>query len=125
MVESANNAIRVPELMVTSQLSYANIHFNGNLDMHAGVELHWKSSYHAPAYDPAIRQFYNQNFFEVDSFPLVDIFLNAKVKRGRIFLKYHNLLQMRYLQGTGYFTAPFYPGQRNIVDFGFDWSFYD
>lgn len=122
-LENANDAIRVPELFVTSQLSYSNIFFNGNLDMHAGVDLHWKSAYYAPGYDPATQQFYNQDVFQSPAFPLVDIFFNAKIKRARIFFKYNNLMQA--LTGRGYIPTPYYPGQRNIFDFGFDWSFYD
>jgi hypothetical protein len=123
VLENADNAIRVPDLLINSQLSYANIFFNGNLDMHAGVDVHWKSEYYAPSYDPAIRQFYNQDIVKVAGFPLVDIFFSAKIKRGRVFLKYHNLVQA--FTKEGYFITPFYPGQSNVFDFGFDWSFYD
>ena len=122
-IENADNAIRVPDLFVNAQLSYANIFFNGNLDMHAGVDLHWKSAYYAPGYDPAIQQFYNQDVFESPDFPLLDVFFNARIKRARIFFKYNNVMQILY--GTGYLPTPYYPGQRNIFDFGFDWSFYD
>jgi hypothetical protein len=123
LIENADNAIRVPELFINTQLSYANIFFSGNLDMHAGVELHWKSKYYAPSYDPAIRQFYNQDEVQVAGFPLVDIFFSAKIKRGRVFFKYHNFVQAFTKQG--YFITPYYPGQSNVLDFGFDWSFYD
>jgi hypothetical protein len=123
LIENADEAIRVPELFVNSQLAYENIFFNGNLDMHAGIDAHWHSAYYALGYDPAIRQFYNQDYFQVNAFPIVDIFFNAKIKRGRIFVKYHNLVQA--FTKTGYFPTPTYTGQRNLVDFGFDWSFYD
>ncbi len=122
-IENADNAIRVPRLFMNTQIAYSNIFFNGNLDMHAGVDLHWKSAYFAPGYDPAIQQFYNQDIFEPPAFPLVDIFFNAKVKRARVFFKYNNVMQI--FKGTGYLPTPYYPGQRNIFDFGFDWSFYD
>lgn len=122
-LENADDAIRVPSLFVNSQLSYSNIFFDGNLDMHAGVDLNWKSAYYAPGYDPAIQQFYNQDQFESPAFPLVDLFFNAKIKRARIFFKYNNVMQLVWKRG--YFPTPYYPGQRNIVDFGFDWSFYD
>lgn len=122
-IENADDAIRLPQLFINTQLAYSNIHFNGNLDMHAGVDIHWRSAYYAQAYDPAIRQFYNQDQFKVNAFPIVDLFLNAKIKRGRVFIKWNNLVQV--FTKTGYFPTPFYPGQRNIIDFGFDWSFYD
>ena len=122
-LENAGDAIRLPEIFANTQLSYSNIFFNSNLDMHAGVDLHWKSTYYAKGYDPAIQQFYNQDDFESPAFPLVDLFFNAKIKRARIFFKYHNLIQL--FTKEGYFPTPYYPGQRNVFDFGFDWSFYD
>jgi hypothetical protein len=122
-LENSGDALRIPELFVNAQLSYANIFFGGNLDMHAGAEVHWKSAYYAPAYDVTTRQFYIQDTFQVPSFPLVDVFFNAKIKKGRIFVKYHNLIQL--FTKEGYLPTPFYPGQKNVVDFGFDWSFYD
>jgi hypothetical protein len=126
LLENANSAISVPELFVNGQLAYQNIFFNGNLDMQAGFEVHWQSDYTALNYDPAIQQFYLQDpqgAFQSNAFPLVDVFLNAKIKRGRIFVKYTNLVQA--FTNEGYFPTPYYPGQSNVIDFGFDWSFYD
>ena len=123
LLQNADNALSVPELFVNSQLSYSNIFFNGNLDMHAGVDVHWKSDYYAAGYDVAIRQFYRQDTFNIPAYSVVDIFFNAKIKRGRVFFKYHNLLQA--FTKSGYLPTPYYPGQSNSFDFGFDWSFYD
>jgi hypothetical protein len=155
--ETSDNPFEVPELFVNGQLSYENIFFNGNLDMHAGVDVHWKSAYYALAYDVPTAQFYVQNedraiagfndqggnnFSPISgqdatpdgrfltpalpnqqNIPVIDVFFNAKIKRGRIFFKYNNILQL--ITGNGYFSTPQYPGQRNTLDFGFDWSFYD
>jgi Putative porin len=126
LIENSDDAIHVPDLFVNAQLAYENIFVHGNLDMQTGVEVHWQSSYDALGYDPAIQQFYVQDqrvAFRSPSFPLVDVFLNAKIKRGRIFIKYHNVVQL--ITKEGYFPTPYYPGKANVVDFGFDWSFYD
>jgi hypothetical protein len=122
-IKNDDNAIRVPELFANGQIAYANIFYKGNMDMHAGADVHWSSAYFAQGYDPAIRQFYNQDSFKVNAFPVVDLFFNIKVLRGRIFFKYNNVVQA--FKKTGYFATPYYPGLRNILDFGFDWSFYD
>jgi hypothetical protein len=123
MIENADDALSVPDFFVNTQLAYSNIFFNRNLDMHAGIDLHWKSDYHAMGYDPAIRQFYIQDSFITPGFPVVDVFFNAKIKKARIFFKYHNLVQA--FTKSGYLPTPYYPGQSNVFDFGFDWSFYD
>jgi hypothetical protein len=128
ILDNPDNAIQLPEWFANAQLSYENIFFNGNLDMHAGVDVHYRSAYYPLAYDVPIQQFYVQErhtgtALKVPEFPIVDIFFSARIKRGRIFFKYHNLLQT--FSEEGYMHTPGYPGQRNIIDFGFDWSFYD
>jgi Putative porin len=134
LLDNPDNAIQVPDLFINAQLSYANIFFNENFDMHGGIDVHYHSSYYPLGYDVPIQQFYVQQqitkgpritdgALRVPAFPIVDIFLNARIKRGRIFFKYHNLIQAFTKQG--YMPTPTYPGQRNIIDFGFDWSFYD
>ena len=123
VLENTEEGIQIPDLFVNAQLAYENIFFNTNLDMHAGLEFHYQSDYYALAYDVPIQQFYVQQSFVTPSFPLVDVFFNARIKKGRIFFKYNNLIQL--FTKEGYMPTPNYPGQRNIIDFGFDWSFYD
>jgi hypothetical protein len=123
VLKNSNGAIQVPELFINTQLAYENIFFDGNLDMHAGFDFHFMSSYYAYGYDVAVQQFYIQQSYLPPAFPLLDVFFNARINRGRIFVKYNNLIQL--FTKEGYMPTPEYPGQRNILDFGFDWSFYD
>lgn len=123
ILENADDAIQVPDLFINAQLAYSNIWFNSNFDFQAGINVHWKSAYYAPSYDLAIQQFYIQNTYEAPAVPVIDLFLNAKIKRARIFLKYNNLFKA--FNDYGNVPTPFYPGIRNLLDFGFDWSFYD
>jgi hypothetical protein len=123
LIENADDAIQLPEWFVHGQLAYQNIFFDGNFDIQIGVEAHWQSAYYANGYDVPTQQFYTQRSFLNTNFVVLDGFFNWKMKRGRIFLKYNNIVQA--ITKTGYFPTPFYPGQANILDFGFDWSFYD
>lgn len=117
------DAISVPELLGNAQISYHEILLDGNLEWQIGFDLHMKSDYYAQGYDPIIMQYYVQDDFIVNAYPIWDVFLNAKINRGRFFIKYNNL--MRVVRQTGYFLTPYYPGQDDILDFGFSWSFYD
>lgn len=123
MVENSDNAITLPDVFANAQLSYANIFFGGNFDIHFGLDAHWQNDYYAMGFDVPTQQFYTQNSFLSPAFPIVDAFFNARIIKGRIFVKYNNLIQA--ITGEGYFPTPLYPGQSNIIDFGFDWSFYD
>ncbi len=111
------------ELLVNAQLAYSNIWVHGNFDFQIGVDAHWRSAYYAYGYDPAIAQFYTQQTQLVPAYPMVDIFFNAKILRGRVFVKYINVFKA--FNTAGFIPTPFYPGVINTIDFGFDWSFYD
>lgn len=123
ILENADNAIQLPDLFLNAQLSYANIWVNGNFDFQVGLDFHWKSAYNAYGYDPVIQQFHTQQGFLSPAFPLMDVFLNAKIIRGRVFLKYSNIFKA--FNGYGDVPTPFYPGVVSMINFGFDWSFYD
>ncbi len=117
------DAIQLPEFLVNTQLSYNNILFDGNLQLQTGIDFHQRSAYFANAYDPSAMQFYVQEEFQVNSFPVIDIFANLKINRGRVFLKFNNVYEL--IKGTGYFMTPFYPAQETILDFGIDWMLFD
>lgn len=123
VITNSGNSLQMPELFVNGELSYENIFFNGNLDMHGGIDVHWKSSYYTMAYDIPVQQFYVQQSYKTPDFPLVDIFFATRIKRARVFFKYHNIVQL--ITKQGYMPTLYYTGQRNVIDFGFDWSFYD
>ncbi|MBX2896183.1 MAG: hypothetical protein KF763_12115 [Cyclobacteriaceae bacterium] len=117
------NILRIPKWFANAQLAYENMLFKGNLQVQIGVDAHWRSAYTALGYDPAIQQFYVQDKTTARAFPLVDVFFNGKFKRGRFFVKYHNLQQA--ITGLGYLPTPTYRGQGNILDFGFDLILFD
>jgi hypothetical protein len=123
VLENSDDAVQLPEMFGNAQLAYSNIFFKGNFDFQVGIDAHWKSAYYAPGYDIAIQQFYTQQVMKAPDFPVIDIFLNTRIKRARIFVKYNNLLKA--FSDYANVPTPFYPGIRNIIDFGFDWSFYD
>lgn len=123
LLSNDDEALRIPALFVNTQLSFENTLFHDHLQVQIGVDVHWKSSYFDLGYDPAIQQFYVQDQVASPSFPLTDIFFNAKMKRGRFFFKYNNLVQA--FTKSGYLSSPVYPGQRNILDFGFELLLFD
>jgi hypothetical protein len=123
LLAGSDDAIQIPDLFINAQLAYENIHFNTNLDIHTGLEFHYQTDYYALGYDVPTSLFYVQTAKPMKAFPIVDAFVSARIKRGKIFFKYNNIVQA--LTKQGYQPTPEYPGQRNIIDFGFDWSFYD
>ena len=123
LVKNDDQAFQIPQLFFNGQFAYEGFWFKKHLQVQLGVDVHWKSDYHALGYDPSIQSYYVQTNTNTPSFLLADIFLNGKIKRGRVFIKYHNLVNI--FQPTGYFPTPNYPGRFNILDFGFELLLFD
>lgn len=123
ILSNDDHAVSIPTWFTNIQLSYENFIFNGALQLQFGVDTHYKSEYKALGYAPAIQQFYIQDKFVNTPFWSTDVFLNGRIKRGRFFLKYVNLLQQ--FTGQGYMPTPYYPNVRSTVDFGFELILFD
>lgn len=122
-LKNDDDAFKIPVWFANTQLAFENHLFKKNILVQIGIDAHWRSSYTAMGYDPTIQQFYIQDGVISDAYPLVDVFFNGAFKRGRFFVKYHNLIQA--IRGTGYLPTPIYRGQKNILDFGFDLILFD
>nr|WP_281347205.1 putative porin [Xanthovirga aplysinae] len=116
------DVFRVPELLANSQLYYQTPIFQNNLLFQFGVDVRYQSAYYAPAYDPVTQQFYLQDDFRIDDFVTADVFLNFRIGRANLFLKYGNLPQVF---GDGYFASPYITGPKAALDFGVVWQFFD
>lgn len=123
VLNDPDNVLRLPDLFVNSQLSFEGFLFRKNLQVHAGVDAHWHSAYMAMGYAPYLQSFYNQDDVVTPSYPMVDVFFNGKMKRGRFFVKYHNIVQL--ITGSGQMPTPYYRAMRNVLDFGFELLLFD
>jgi len=131
-LENADDALSIPELFVNAQLTFEGFLFKKNLQAQIGFDFHWQSDYYALGYDAPTQQFYIQNTEIMKAYPLADFFINGKIKRGKFFIKYHNIAQVLNSLSKpadpsriGYIPTPGYPGQRSILDFGFEILLFD
>lgn len=116
-------ALQIPRWFINGQICYEGFWFNKAIQVQTGVDINWKSAYRALGYDPVIQQFFVQQDTVVPAYPIADLFLNGKIKRGRFFLRYHNVVQL--FTGEGYLASSVYPGFRNVFDFGFELLLFD
>ncbi|MFM7856742.1 MAG: putative porin, partial [Flammeovirgaceae bacterium] len=118
-----DNVLRVPEWFANAQLTYEKFLFARALQMQLGIELCYRSAYQALGYAPDIQTFYNQDSKTISDLVVGDIFMNAKIKRGRLFVKYHNYT--RLFRPPGYMLTYGYPAVPNVIDFGFELLLFD
>lgn len=115
--------IRIPEWLLDSKLYYEGFIFKKALFGQFGVQAYMPTGYFADAYMPVTQQFYLQNSFELKTYPVIDVFINADIKSLNVFLKMSHVNDE--LWEPGYFTTPYYPGMRRSFIFGLKWMFFD
>lgn len=120
---SDETALRLPAILLNSTLGYEIDLFDGALQAMGGVELFYNSAWKAQAYMPATRSFYLQNQTETGNYPFIDVFLNLRVKRARIFFLMQHVNEG--LLGYDYYMIPHYPMPDRAFKFGINWMFYD
>ncbi len=96
---------------------------DGQLDMQVGAEVFYHTMYNAYAYMPATGRFYNQDRIETGNYPFVNVFMNLKIRRTRIFLMLDHV--NAGLTGYDYFMIPSYPMNVRMFRYGLAWTFYD
>ncbi|MEO8088001.1 MAG: putative porin, partial [Bacteroidota bacterium] len=121
--ETNSNEVRIPGLVSHHSLFYENIFFGGRLPTQIGFDVHYTSSWYSNAYMPATSVFYTQNEKKTEAYPLIDFFVNFKIKTARIFIKFQNAADN--LVGNNYITTPNYPLPGLVFQFGLNWRFFD
>ena len=94
--------------------------------MQLGADVRYFTTYHAPAYMPAIQQFHLQpedDQVEIGGYPIINAYLNLHLKRTRIFvMMYHVNAGMG---NANSFLVPHYPLNSRLLKIGISWNFYD
>lgn len=96
---------------------------NGRLDTQLGVEVLYHTLYHPYSYMPSTGKFFRQDEVEAGNYPFINVFLNVKLKRTRIFVMVDHL-NSGYM-GYDYFMTPSYPMNIRMIRYGLAWTFYN
>jgi hypothetical protein len=119
----AKGMIRLPEIMSNNAFSYNHKIFKNALVLQLGVEVTFFSSYYPLSWMPATREFYKQDDYKSTNYPYLDVFLNVRIKRARLFLKMDHVNSG--LMGFNYIMIPNYPMSDRALKFGVSWKFYN
>ena len=94
------------------------------MQMQIGLNGTFTTKWYAPAYNPVLGVFHNQNAEKYGNSPLVDAFVNVQWKRACIFVKVMNVNMGWPFEKADYFTAAGYIGTQRVLKFGINWPFY-
>ena len=95
----------------------------GKLSTQLGVDVTYNTVYHPYAYMPATGRFYRQDNVTAGDYPFINVFLNLKIKRTRIFVMFDHVNAK--LMGYNYEMVPSYPMNIRMLRYGLAWTFYD
>jgi hypothetical protein len=95
----------------------------GKLNTQLGVDVIYNTTYHPYSYMPATGRFYRQNMFTAGDYPFINVFLNFKVKRTRVFIMMDHVNAK--LMGFHYEMVPSYPMNIRMLRYGLSWTFYN
>ena len=121
-LSSHQQYIPLPEFALYHNLYYHDLWFKV-LSMQVGVDVRYHTAYFAPGYMPATGQFHVQDKMLIGDYPVMNIYLNAHLKRTRFFAQYYHVNQL-FMKGD-YYAMPFYPINPATFRMGLTWNFYD
>jgi hypothetical protein len=121
-VDQSNNIVNVPQIVTRNTLYFSDYVFKKAMLIQTGITFQYFTKYFANDYNPLLGEFYVQNERKIGDFPLLDFFINARVKQTRIFLKAEHFNSA--WTGYDFYTAPNYPYRDFMVRFGLVWNFF-
>jgi len=111
-----------PMLVTKHSIYYERRIFKKVLWFSVGLDLRYNLQNNAPYYDPFLASYYPV-YSTVKSFPVLDFFLNLKVKTVRVFLKVDNISSS--FGPKGYYSLYGYPAADISFKVGIKWRFFE
>ena len=116
------NVLNLPTLVTRNSLYFSSDVFKKAMFVQTGVTFKYFTEYYMDAYNPLLADFYVQDREKLGGFPLLDFFINAKVRQTRIYLKAEHFNAA--FGERNYYSAPNYPYRDFVIRFGLVWNFF-
>ena len=94
------------------------------MQMQIGANGTYNTKWYAPAYNPVLGVFHNQNVREYGNCPYIDAFVNIQWKKASIFIKMVNINMGWPNKSADYFSAAGYIAPQRAIKFGITWPFW-
>ena len=94
------------------------------MQMQIGANGTFTTLWYAPAYNPVVGVFHNQNERRYGNCPYIDAFVNVQWKRVSLFVKFVNVNMGWPAKKYDYFTADGYINTQRAFKFGISWPFW-
>ncbi len=113
----------LPNFILRHSMYFKSYVIKKALLLAVGFDVYFNTGYKAPNFMPATGQFYIQNQTKVGNYPYVDFFLDAQIKKARIFIKVEHVTSG--LLGNSYIQYPNHPMNDRAIKIGINWRFFN
>lgn len=121
-VDQQDDILNVPQIVTRNSLYFTNYFFKKALYLQSGFTLNYFTKYYINDYNPVTVEAFVQNEKKVGDFPMLDFFVNARIRQTRIFFKLEHFNSK--MTGNNFYTAPNYPYRDFMIRFGLVWNFF-
>ncbi len=94
------------------------------MKMQLGADGTFTTKWYAPAYNPVLGVFHNQNREQFGNCPYVDLFVNVQWKQVSVFVKAINMNMGWPMDKADYFSAAGYINPQRCIKIGVTWPFH-
>ncbi|MBN2757367.1 MAG: hypothetical protein JXR51_09340 [Bacteroidales bacterium] len=118
------DVMRLPQLAIYHSLYYESFFFKKALFAQIGYELRYSTAYKSMSYMPATGQFYLSDDINVGEYPVINAFLNMKIREVSLFIKFEHI-NGQFLGNEYAYNLNHYPINSTAFKFGAFWRFND
>ena len=119
--QTSNSVLRLPKLLTKQSFYFEGYLIKRALFSQVGIDFRLNNNFRGDGYFAPTGQFQLQDEAVLSAYPLIDVFLNFKVKEFRFFAKYENITRIWYPVLS--FQTYLHPDRFNFVRFGVSWRF--
>jgi hypothetical protein len=122
-VNQNKQIINLPKLLIRNTLYISEKVFKNVLDLQTGFSLKTFSKFYADEYNPLLSTFHVQTSNKIGGYPILDFFVNAKIRQTRIFLIAEHV-NSSLSEGKS-LSSPSSPYRDSNIRFGFRWNLFN
>lgn len=121
-VDQSDLILNVPDFVTRNTFYYSSHFFDKALFIQTGIVFNYFTKYYGNDYNPVIGEFFVQNKKEIGGYPLFDLFVNARIRQTRFYLKAEHINAL--FAKSDYYSAPNNPYRDFVIRFGLVWNFF-
>jgi hypothetical protein len=117
------DVVRIPDLSYYTSDYFSFYLVKNVLSLEMGFDLYYYTKYRGLAFAPSSGMFYAQEIREIGNYPYLNLFLTAKLKRTRFYLRWDHAYAG--MIDKNYFHVLHFPTAGRVMRLGLSWTFYD